>query len=101
MLQRNLLYSTRVTPRSTWLRQRGLGAFGALVVLALVAVAGYYLYMQFSGGDATPSCASQFQSCMRACNRSQTDNSGMQACRSKCESDQSFCSMAAKRNANP
>ena len=101
MLQRNLLYSTRVTAPSTGFAQRGLGAFGTLLVLALAAVAGYYLYTGFSGGNATPSCRSQFESCMAACRRSQTDNSDMQACQSKCESDQSFCSMAAKRNANP
>jgi len=80
------------------LTQRGLGAFGTLVVLALAAVAGYYLYTGFSGGDARPTCRSQFESCMRVCNRTQTDNSGMQACRDKCESDQSFCNIAAKRN---
>ena len=79
-------------------KQRGLGALGTLIVLALALAAGYYLYVGFNGGDEKPSCGRQFESCMQACNRTQTDNAGMQACRSKCESDQASCKAAAQQN---
>lgn len=77
-------------------RQRGLGAFGTLIVLALAVVAGYYLYMSLSGGDDNPTCSTQFQSCMQACRRDQSDNSDMQACENKCESDRSTCETFAR-----
>ena len=34
--------------------QRGLSAFGLLVVLALAMAAGYYAYKGISGGDDAP-----------------------------------------------
>ena len=98
MLRRNLLYSGTMQRRSIRSKQLGLGAFGMLVVLALAAVAGYYLYTSLSGGGDNASCRTQFESCMQACRRSQTDNSDMQACQKKCEDDQAFCEVAAKRN---
>ena len=98
MLRRNLLYSKDMRGQAIRSMQRGLGAFGALVVLALAALAGYYLYTGLGGGDENPTCSAQFESCMQACRRSQTDNSDIQACQKKCESDQALCEMAAKRN---
>ena len=79
-------------------KQRGLGALGTLIVLALAAVAAYYLYVGFNGGDEKPTCGEQFESCMQACNRSQTDNTTMQGCRQKCEEDQSTCKTFARLN---
>jgi len=37
--------------------QRGLGAFGALVVIVLAAVAAYYVYLGVTGQDEKPTCA--------------------------------------------
>jgi hypothetical protein len=98
MLRRNLLYSRVVHDRSIESRQRGLGALGTLIVLALAAAVGYYLYLSLGGEEETPTCSTQYESCMQACRRSQTDNSDMQACQKKCEDDQAFCEVAAKRN---
>jgi len=98
MLRRNLLYSRGMRGRALGSVQRGLGAFGALVVLALAALAGYYLYTGLSGDDEDATCGTQFESCMQSCRRSQTDNADMQACQSKCGNDAALCRMAAKRN---
>lgn len=78
--------------------QRGLGAFGALVVIALAAVAAYYVYLGVTGQDEKPTCASELRSCMKICNRSATENDSMQACQRKCESDASLCRMTTERH---
>jgi hypothetical protein len=78
--------------------QRGLGAFGALVVIVLAAVAAYYVYLGVTGQDEKPTCASELRSCMKNCNRSATDNDSMQACERKCESDASLCRMTTERH---
>ena len=98
MLRRNLLYSRVMHDRSIESRQRGLGAFGTLIVLALAAAAGYYLYLSLNGEDETPTCSTQYESCMQACRRSQTDNSDMQACQEKCASDRRLCQDMAQYN---
>jgi hypothetical protein len=77
--------------------QRGLGALGALIVIVLAVLAGYYLYLNLTGQDEKPTCANELQSCMAACNRSATDNDGMQACQHKCESDADLCRMTTER----
>jgi hypothetical protein len=61
-------------------------------------LAGYYLYTGLSGGGEPPTCSAQFASCMQVCRRSATDNTDMQTCQKKCEDDQAFCEVAAKRN---
>jgi hypothetical protein len=83
--------------RSIISMQRGLGAFGALVVIALAAVAAYYVYLGVTGQDETPTCAGKLQTCMKICNRSATDNDSMQACERKCESDADLCRMTDER----
>jgi len=101
MLHRNLgymIYSTRMRAPSVISVQRGLGAFGALVVIILAAVAAYYVYLGVAGQDETPTCASEQRSCMKVCNRSATDNDSMQACQRKCESDANLCRMTTERH---
>ncbi len=71
--------------------QRGMGWFGSLVVLALTAGAGYYLYQAFAVGDETPGCAALNQDCLKGCRRSATDNESMQACLKICESQAQTC----------
>lgn len=78
--------------------QRGLGVFGALVVIALAAVAAYYVYLGVTGQHETPTCASELRSCMKICNRNATDNDSMQACQHKCESDANLCRMTTERH---
>ena len=72
-------------------RQRGLGWFGSLVVLALTAGAGYYVYQEFAVGDETPSCAALYRDCLTDCRRSATDNESMQACLKTCENQARTC----------
>ena len=98
MLHRNLTYSTAMRTRPLESLQRGLSAFGALVVLALAAVAAYYVYTGATGEGEAPTCASEYQSCMKGCSVRATDNGAIQACQKKCEDDLDFCRMAAKRN---
>ena len=77
-------------------RQRGLGWFGSLVVLALAAGAGYYLYQQMVVGEAQPSCVAQENDCLRDCRRSATDNATMQACQERCRRDAAHCAALAR-----
>lgn len=98
MLRRNLPYSSAMHGRAIESRQRGLGAFGTLIVLALAVAAGYYLYTSLSGEDESPTCSTQFESCMQACRRGQTDNADIQACQQKCESNRSTCEAFARLN---
>lgn len=72
-------------------RQRGLGWFGSLVVLALTAGAGYYLFQLFVVGEEAPNCAALFQDCLTGCRRSATDNESMQSCLKTCENDAQTC----------
>jgi hypothetical protein len=71
--------------------QNGVGWFGSLIVLALTAVAGYYLYQEFVVGEEAPSCAALHQDCLKGCRRSATDNESMQACLKSCENEAQTC----------
>jgi hypothetical protein len=76
--------------------QRGLGAFGMLVVLALAVAAGYYAYKSLSGGDDAPTCKSAFTSCMQKCRRTTTEAPAAQACQEACRRDQAACERLGK-----
>ncbi len=78
--------------------QRGLSAFGALLVIAIAVIAIYYVYQAVTGEDEVPTCDSEFEHCMKTCRRTAADNDAVQACQKKCESDVEFCKMAARRN---
>jgi len=77
--------------RTTSAAQRGLSAFGALVVIAIAVAAGYYIYKSAMGEDAPPTCGTAFESCMKHCRRGSTDSEAAQACQKKCESDAESC----------
>lgn len=77
-------------------RQQGLGWFGSLIVLALTAGAGYYLYQVFVVGDETPSCAAAQQDCLKGCRRSATDNAAIQACQERCRREAEDCANLAR-----
>jgi hypothetical protein len=80
-------------------RQQGLGWFGSLIVLALTAGAGYYLYQLFVVGEEAPSCAALHQDCLTDCRRSATDNESMQACRKTCENEAQTCAAFGRAGA--
>lgn len=72
-------------------RQRGLGWFGSLIVLALAVGAAYYLYQEMVVGDAAPSCAAEQNECLQKCRRASTDNASMQACQEGCRKEAALC----------
>lgn len=77
-------------------RQRGLGWFGSLVVLALTAGAGYYLYQVFVVGDETPSCAAVQQDCLAGCRRSATEAAEAKSCQEACQREADLCASFAR-----
>ena len=76
--------------------QRGLSAFGMLVVLAVAVAAGYYAYKSLSGGDDAPTCRSASTACMQKCRRTTTDAPAAQACQEGCRRDQDACERGKK-----
>jgi len=71
--------------------QRGLSLFGVLVVLAIAAGAGYYLYQAISEVDEGPSCKDAYTSCMRYCRRTTTETAAAQSCQQACQRDFDAC----------
>ena len=68
--------------RRRW--QSGLGTLGTLIVIALAAVAGYYIYLGVTGEDAPASC-------MQRCRKTTTDTSAAQACQADCRREAHLC----------
>ena len=73
--------------------QRGLGAFGTLVILVMAGVAGYYIYKSAIEPEtvSVPSCKSQFNSCMANCRKTTTEAPQAQACQQACQRDVAAC----------
>jgi hypothetical protein len=71
--------------------QRGLGFFGMLVILAIAAAAGYYLYKAISEVDEGPGCKDAYASCMKHCRRSTTETAAAQTCQQACQRDLDAC----------
>ena len=71
--------------------QRGLGLFGTLVILAIAAVAGYYVYVGVFRDGQAPSCSEAQQDCMKACRRTSTDQASAAACQSECQRKRDAC----------
>src|SRR5438046_10690446 len=71
--------------------QRGVGAFGALVVIAIAVVAGYYVYKGVTGGGEAPTCDGSFTACMQICRRTSTEAPAAQACQEACQRDAEAC----------
>jgi hypothetical protein len=76
--------------------QRGLGSFGTLIVLAVVAALGYYAYKAITGEGEAPGCGSAFTACMQKCRRTTTEAPAAQACQESCQRDQDACERARK-----
>ncbi|MDX1376147.1 MAG: hypothetical protein R3357_11320 [Burkholderiales bacterium] len=72
-------------------RQRGLGTLGSLLVIALAAVAAYYIYLGVTGEDAAPTCKSELEKCMQRCRKTTTDTQAAQACQAACRREAHLC----------
>jgi hypothetical protein len=74
-------------------RRRQLGdAFGSLVVLVVLAVAGYFAYRYFISMDQPPpSCKMQLNRCSADCNKTATEASEMKACQDSCQQKAAAC----------
>ena len=75
--------------RRRW--QSGLGTLGTLIVIALAAVAGYYIYLNVSGKDAPVTCKKELEHCMQRCRKSTTDTNAAQVCQADCEREAHLC----------
>lgn len=71
--------------------QTGLGTLGSLIVIAIAAVAGYYIYLGVFAGDAAPSCKSELEKCMQRCRKTSSDTSAAQACQAGCRREAHLC----------
>ncbi len=71
--------------------QRGLGAFGALLIVALAAVALYYVYKAVSGEGDEPSCRSTYTACQQNCRRTRTETVALQNCQDFCRQEINQC----------
>ena len=81
---------------SVKIRQRGLSLIGNLVMLAILAGAGYYLYKTIMETDTGPGCKDALTSCMKHCRRSTTDATSAQACQDTCQRDADACARAVR-----
>lgn len=71
--------------------QRGLSAFGMLVILAIAVGIGYYAYQGITGAGEAPTCKSAFAECMQICRRTTTEAAESQACQRACQRDADAC----------
>jgi hypothetical protein len=78
------------------IRQRGLSLIGNLVVLAILAAAGYYVYKTIMETDTGPGCKDALTSCMKHCRRSTTDSTSAQSCQDTCQRDADACARSAR-----
>jgi hypothetical protein len=72
-------------------RQKGLGWFGSLIVLALAVGAGYYVYQQLAVPDASPSCEAALNGCIHKCRQTASDAASMQSCQQACREEETVC----------
>jgi hypothetical protein len=69
----------------------------AIVILALAAAAGYYVYTGVMQTDEAPSCSSAFNACLKGCRRSATEAPAMQACQQDCQREADKCQASGRR----
>lgn len=81
--------------RRRW--QSGLGTLGTLIVIALAAVAAYYVYLGVSGEDAAPTCKKELEHCMQRCRKTTTDTNAAQACQAACQREAHLCEGGYRR----
>lgn len=78
-------------------RERGLSLFGALLIVVIAAIAGYYVYQGTLGEGDPPTCDSALKSCMQKCRRTTSDAAAAQACQKACDSDAEDCKRQNRR----
>ncbi len=71
--------------------QKGLGTLGALIVIAIAAVAAYYLYVNLFEGEEVQSCKKDLEHCMQRCRKTSSDTSAAQACQASCRREAQLC----------
>ena len=76
------------------IRQLGLSFIGNLVVVAILAAAGYFLYKTIMETDTGPGCKDALTLCMKHCRRSATDSTAAKTCQENCQRDADACARA-------
>ena len=71
--------------------QSGLSAFGALLLIAIAAVAGYYVYSGVITRDEAPTCTSAHSACIKRCRRTSSEAPALQACQEACQREADAC----------
>jgi hypothetical protein len=71
--------------------QRGLSLFGALIIVVIAVVAGYYAYQSVMGEDEAPSCNGALNACLKYCRRTTTEAPAAQSCQQACMRDADEC----------
>ena len=71
--------------------QRGLSLPGALFLIAILAIGGYYGYQWYTGGEDLPTCKNDHTACMRMCRRMSGDTAEAQKCQANCERVMAEC----------
>ena len=71
--------------------QSGLTILGALFLVAIIAIGGYFGYQWYLGGEDVPTCNNDHLACMRMCRRLSTESVEAQKCQSNCDSDLAAC----------
>ena len=71
--------------------QRGLSLLGVLVIVAIAAVAFYFVYKGVTGDDEAPSCRSVHTDCLKNCRRTRTEAPDLQRCQEACQRDVDEC----------
>ena len=68
------------------------GAFGTLIILALLIGGIYYAYTQFvAAPKEPPSCKAKLNACSVNCRRTATEAPAMQACQESCQREAASC----------
>ena len=91
------MHESRAAIRESRARQHGLSFFGLLVVLALVAAAGYYIYTVVMETEGDPGCNNDLTNCMKHCRRGTTETAAAQKCQEDCQRVADECRRGASR----
>jgi hypothetical protein len=64
---------------------------GNLVMVAILAAAGYFVYQAIMETDTGPGCKDALTACMKYCRRTTTDATAAQSCQDTCKRDADAC----------
>jgi len=78
-------------------RQRGLGWFGFLIVVAIAVAVAYYAYKGiWQADEAQPSCAASRNYCIKTCRRTTTEAPEAQRCQEACQREADTCAASGR-----